>query len=1585
MSERNGLEIAVIGMAGRFAKAQNLKELWRNLRDGVEGISFFTDEEMANIVPAAMLANPNYVKACGVLEDADHFDAGFFDYSPRDAQILDPQQRVLLECAWEALESAGYAGTSRPVGVYVGVTQNSYLLQLVSDPELVSAVGLFALVLANEKDHTAPRLAYKLNLEGPSVTVQTACSTSLVAVHLACQSLLAGECEMALAGGASVRTPMKQGHFYQAGGIVSDDGHTRTFDAAARGTATGQGVGLVLLKLLEDALADGDPIHAVIKGSAINNDGSEKPGFTAPRRDGQMKVIRAAQLRAEVPAESIGYIEAHGTATPLGDPIEVSALTHAFRMSTQRRTFCALGSIKSNLGHADAAAGVAGLIKTVLAIEHGEIPPSLHFESPNPEIDFAASPFYVNDRISPWPALGGPRRAGVSSFGVGGANAHVILEEPPQREPSGPSRPVQLLTLSARTATALDRMTDDLAAHLRDSPGESLADVAYTLRVGRRDFRHRRALVATNPEEAAAALAERDPRRLMTGVQEAGSRPLAFLLPGVGDQYPGMAAGLYRTEPTFREEIDRCAELLAPRLGLDLRDVLFAAGAAPAATGGAGLDLRALLQRGDTAKTAEGPLFQTRVAQPAMFAVGYALARTWMSWGVRPQALLGYSLGEYTAACLAGVLTLEDALALVADRARLINDLPAGAMLALPLTEEETVRLLPSELALAAVNAPSVSIVAGPVAAVAAFEQRLASEGLLCRRVATSHAFHSKMMEPIAGAFLERVRQVALHRPQIAYLSNVTGTWVRDEEVTNPNYWVAHLRGTVRFADAVGELWREPGRALLEIGPGQTLGSLALQHPASAQASAAVAIPSLRHQHEHHDDQAFLLRGLGQLWMAGVEIPPAALYQSERRHRVQLPTYPFERQRHWFEGKTAAGPATASAAAGPRTAEGKIADPADWFHMPSWKLSMRPAPARKAAERWLLLADACGVADRLRGELAATGCEVTTAVVGPGFARLGERHFALAPDDPEAYDRLLAELGVVPERIVHAWSLNGGSPATSVEEVERAQETGFYSLISLAQALGRRGFEDKVEISVVTDGLCAVERVDPLLPEKATLIGPVRVISQEYPHFTCRAIDIDAREAAGIGAGALLAELASTATEPIVALRGHQRWLPSAEPVRLPAAAERPAPLREGGVYLITGGLGGLGLALAGHLAHKVRARLALVGRTPLPERSIWAQILAAGDDNPTARKIRAVQALEAAGAEVLLLAGDVADVEWVRTAVAAVQERFGSVHGVFHTAGVPGAGLLQLKSRETAAAVLAPKVRGTLALTAALRGVPVDFVVLYSAVASLTGGIGQVDYCAANAFLDAFARQRRERAGEPIVAVNWCEWQWDDWSERLTAMDSRIQGELARVRRIYGLTFEEGIEALERSLASGEAQIIVSTHSLRSVIEQQHSISQILDALDHAAAPVAGRHARPSLPTAYVAPGNELEERLSELWRALLGIDQIGIHDNFFQLGGHSLLGLQVMSRLHEAFHVELPLRALFEAPTVSELAALVTAAREEGATAPSIPEIRRMEPVHAEQVLQNLDSLSEEEMDALLAEMAEEEELYGEGGLGR
>jgi acyl transferase domain-containing protein len=1556
--------VAVVGMAGRFPKAADLDALWANLRDGVECISFFTEPELAAAgVDLATLARPDFVKAHGALDGVGLFDADFFGLTPREAEVLDPQKRLLLECAWEAIEHAGFdpARPPGPVGLFAGVSSSTYLFNnLLANPAVAAAVGYDQLALGSEKDFLTTLISYKLNLQGPSITVQTACSTSLVAVHLACQSLLGYQCDLALAGGVSVKVPQQRGYLYQKGGIMSPDGHCRAFDARAEGTVTGSGAGMVVLRRLEDALAGGDRIWAVIRGSAMNNDGAAKVGYSAPSVEGQSKVIATALAVAEVDAESITYVEAHGSGTPLGDPIEVAALDRVFRRRTARRGFCALGSVKTNLGHLDAAAGIAGLLKTVLALEHRQIPPSLHFTEPNPQIDFAGSAFYVNTALAEWSSVG-PRRAGVSSFGIGGTNVHVVLEEAPAVEPSTPARGWQLLLLSARTEAALESATDRLAAHLRAHPEQKLADVAWTLQTGRHRFACRRAVLCHDREEAAASLATRAPRQVSSG--RAGESRVTFLFPGLGDHYAGMARGLAASSAVFRRELDRCLEI-ARGLGLDLRGTLFPEGRGEEEAAADAGSLRRMLGRGGEGSGAPDALERTSLAQPATFAVEVALARVLLGLGVKPESMIGYSLGEYTAACLAGVFSLEDALRVVVGRARCIEELPAGGMLAVPLAATAVAPLLRGGLCLAAVNGPEVSVVAGPAAEVDELAERLAAQGLAARRLRTAHAFHSGMMEPVRDDLVRLLAQVRLQPPEVPFVSNVTGTWIRPEEAVDPSYWARHLCQTVRFSEGISELLREPARVFVEVGPGTSLSSLLLQHPDAGRGR--VAVPTLRHAWDGQPDEAFLLTGLGKLWLAGVESDVAALHAGERRCRVPLPTYPFERRRYWID------PAPAAASRPP--VAGKNPDLADWFYAPIWRESVLPPSARPAgAAGWLLFLDRCGVGSALARSL---GEGVVTVEAGDSFAQLADRHYRIGPGKPEDYLALVDDLtarGGLPDRIVHLWSV--GADADPVVAAERCQEMGFLSLLFLAQALSAREIPRPLELTAVADGLHAVIGGEALQPGKATLIGPCLVIPREIRGVSCRCVDLDLADRSpgeiDRAAAALRRELSSPPAERIVAWRGLRRWLQDFQPVRLEGRPEGGLPhLRRGGTWLITGGTGGIGLELAALLAREGGARLALVGRSGLPPREAWDGWLAAhGPADRTSRRIARVREIEALGGEVVVFAGDVADRTRMTEVLREVRERLGPIHGAVHAAGTAAGGLLALRTAAGARETLAPKVAGTLLLADLLRGEPLEAFVLCSSLSSILGGLGHADYCAANAFLDAFARQAAAAGGLPVVAVGW-----DTWREVGMAVETEATEEVRRLREQHlrsAIDPAEGAEVFRRILAHPLPWIAVSTQHLPSLIERAHrpgGAEEDLEAGDAAAA----LHARPGLAQAYAPPRNELEEGLAAIWQEVLGVEAVGIHDPFQELGGHSLLAMRVASRVQQRFGVHLALRALFDAPTIAELAVAVVAetARDAGGED------------DLDALLAKLEGLSDDQAAALLAHRETGLDAGAEGG---
>ncbi len=1498
--------VVIVGMAGRFPGAPDLDTFWHNLREGVESISFFSPEELRESgVATELIRHPNYVNAKGVLPDADLFDATFFGINHREAEVIDPQQRVFLECAWEALESAGYdpGMFDGSIGVYAGGGMSTYFLSnLMGNQGLIDAVGAYQVMLGSEKDFLTTRVSYKLNLKGPSVVIQTACSTSLVAVQNAYQALLNYQCDMALAGGVSIGFPQKAGYMYQEGMILSPDGHCRAFDAKAKGTVGGEGAGIVVLKRLEDALAAGDRILAIIKGAAINNDGSAKIGYTAPSVEGQAEVIAMAQSLADVKADTISYVEAHGTGTALGDPIEVAALTRAFRMGTNKNGFCALGSVKTNIGHLDAAAGVAGLIKTVLSLHHRQIPPSLHFRDPNPEIDFTKTPFYVNAALTDWKEGPTPRRAGVSSFGMGGTNAHVILEEAPSR-PSTPShRSHHVVPLSARTSLALESATDNLVEHLQRDTDPDLADAAFTLQVGRHQFSLRRVVVCGEKKEASRYLETRDGKRVFTGAIETGNRPVAFLLTGQGAQHIDMARGIYEHEPVFRRHLDHCAEKFHTLMGLDLRSLLY--------------------PESRNAQEAAEDLRRTGNAQPALFAVEYALARLWMDWGVRPQALLGHSLGEYVAACLAGVFSLDDALKLVAERGRLMQSLPGGSMLAVPLDEAALRAWIGDDLSLAAVNAPRLCVVSGACEAIDALQGRLTREGIQARPLHTSHAFHSPMMDPIVDSFVAKVSALPLRPPTIPILSNLTGTWLAPEEATDPAYWGRHLRQTVNFSDGVAKLLSDPKFVLLEVGPGQTLISLARQqaHPPDKH----VMFSTLAHPQEKVPDDLSMLNTLGRLWLAGVDVDWKALHADDRRRRVQLPTYPFQRERYFVE------PVRSAREDGQCRGEvKKIQDLSRWFYVPSWR---RTAPSGLASvtgecrgkQTWLACLDRHGVGHKLVERLRSAGHDVITVLAGERYAHGSDDGYLVDPASREDYDALfkdLARRNRIPSHLLHLFSLTEGNTEPSVDTfMEKKNHRGFYSLLFSVQAFTSVFPATALKVEVISNHTQDVSGNETIDADKALLFGPSRVMPQEFKNLHCRNIDVDAHFGVPGSDDELIsriyAEIMADVPNAVVALRNGQRWVQHFEPLNLPPAPVRER-FRDGGVYLIIGGTSTLGLSIAKCIARNVRARLVLTSlEEPIPRATQISNEDARKIGVNLAHRIETVREIEDSGSEVLTVVADIADEEAMRGVMHTIDESYGALHGVIHAEGFYGLGsflgMMELDHTQCER-LFRPKVTGVRILERLLRGRKLDFCHLASSLSSVLGGIGYTTYSASNWFIDAFAHERNRGSDFPWITINWD-----------ACLSAQEAGQAVGLQ--LSMTPEEGAEVFARVLAANSLkQVIVSTGDLQRRADRwirQTTDEQIVNPNEGTIVPT---HARPDLSSDFLPPDTDVEKAVAKIWQELLGVEGIGGKDNFFELGGHSLLATQLVSRLRETFDVEIPLRGLFGAPTVAEMAVLI------------------------------------------------------------
>ncbi|MEW6445858.1 MAG: SDR family NAD(P)-dependent oxidoreductase [Pseudomonadota bacterium] len=1403
-------KIAIVGMAARLPGARDIDAFWDNLINGRSALEWFSDEDIQNslkqidyaALPLTLheIADPNFVRAGFSMKDPDLFDADFFGYTPGEAELIDPQQRQFLEVSWSALEHAGYVPDDYPglIGVYGGQSLSRYFLTNIwSNREIMYSPRDLLAGIGSEADYLPNRVSYKLNLRGPAVNVQTACSTSLVAIHMGCQSLLNGESDMVLAGGSVVQFPDRLGYLYREGSMMSPNGQVRSFDADAKGTVfTNSGVGVIVLKRLEDAIADGDTVYGIICGSAVNNDGSHKVGYTAPAIQGQTEVLEQALAVADVPGHTISYIEAHGTGTPLGDPIEVTALAQVYGAGTDKRQYCALGSVKSNIGHLAAAAGVAATIKATLALHHKQIPASLNFEKPNPRIDFENSPFFVNTSLRPWETEDGlPRRCAVSSFGVGGTNAHLVLEEMPEREESiACARPWQLLLISARSENALAKATENLLQHLEKHPEAHLEDVAHTLQTGRKSFKNRRMLVVRDHADALKVLRGEEPARLLSAVREGDKTPeLAFMFSGQGSQYVNMGRGLYESEASFREAVDTCATHLRPLLGLDLRDVLY-----PSA--GREEEARELLT-------------QTRITQPALFTVEYAMSRLMQAHGIEAQTAIGHSVGEYVAAHLAGVMSLEDALRLVAARARMMQELPAGAMMSVPLPEDQLLPLIGDNLSLAAINAPGSCVVSGPFEAIDALEQRLQQQDIGCRRLHTSHAFHSLMMEPILEDFRALLQQTRLNPPKRPYVSNVTGKWIKPEEATSAEYWVRHLRGTVRFAQGLATLVNDrPNTILLELGPGNTLSTLARRGAGNKSA----IVNTLRHATEETEDRVTLLGALGRLWLGGISADWSSLYDTPRR-RIALPTYPFEGKRFWVE------PLHDSEHASMTLPVGKQKDVADWFYIPSWDRLMAPrlqAPQEDLGPWLLFQAGPIGatVANRLR----AWNQRVISVSPGEAFSGSVEEGFTIHPERAEDYDQLWSQLGEnKPSRIIHTWPVDSLRLVSPSDIYRQSQSRGFYSLVFLAQTLGRAGGAENLSITIATPNTQEVIGGEGSSVEWSTVLGPVKVLPIEYPGLSVRCVDLDLHDGlVETLADQVLAETLSGAQDELSAYRGAYRWVRGWTKQALPTVDGQPLHLKEHGVYLITGGLGGLGLVMAEELARQAHARLILTGRSALPPRETWADRLASGD--AAADRIRKVQALEALGAEVLVLGADVTDEASMQAAIDEARRHFGPIDGVIHSAGVAGGGMVQLKTVEAADKVLAPKVLGALILDKVLGEQRPELFILNSSLFAVTGGMGQVDYTGANSFLDAFAYSMSSRDGCFAVSVNWDGWEEVGMAAGLFKTDRRTEGQPADLQhpfilrrlpdedeaRVYQSVFNEDFWILNEHRINGQPAV---------------------------------------------------------------------------------------------------------------------------------------------------------------------------------
>lgn len=1402
-------DIAIVGMNCRVPGANDTAQFWSNLKNSVESTVFFDEPELrAAGVPEDLLRNPHYVRAGTKIDNIGWFDAAFFGFSAKEAELMDPQQRLFLETAWEALEIAGYDPFRYEglIGVYAGIGSNGYIANIRGNNAVAKSNDSILLATSNEKDFVATNTSYKLNLRGPSVNVQTACSTSLVAIHIACQALLAGECDMALAGGVSINVPLMAGYLHHPGGILSPDGHCRAFDASAQGTFPGSGVGIVLMKPLGDALSDGDQIYAVIRGSAINNDGFSKVSFMAPSLSGQAAVIRAAQAAAEVEAESISYVETHGTGTALGDPIEIAALTEAFRSETQKTGFCAVGSLKTNIGHLNTAAGIMGLIKTTLALKHRQIPASLNFNSPNPEIDFESSPFFVNAGLREWTGPY-PLRAGVSAFGLGGTNAHVVLEEAPAEEPSDACRSPQLLVLSAKTESALQKASRNLAAHLRRHPEANLADVAYTLQVGRAAFPYRQACVCTTAEEAIAVLDDPAGEKARRGTAPESKPGVVFLFPGQVSQLVHAGWELHQTEAVFQRAMAECCEAVKPILATDLRAILYPGP--------------------NHLEESRRYLENLEYLHPALFALEYSLAQLWMHWGVKPQAVVGYGVGEYVAACIAGVMSMEDALPLLARRGRLLQ----------------------------------------------------------------------KMSQPFLPEFAKELAAISMQEPKLPYFSSLTGMLAGMRELTDADYWIRHAQEPVRFREAVTEAMRgDDCSVFLEVGPGRTLSSLARLACRDLGLSGTVnVISSMRAVERKPGSLSFLLEAAGKLWLAGVMIDWQSLHSGSRRKRVSLPTYPFERQRYWID------------AASQRGSSEKTSDAENWFYLPSWKQSSPLSEALLSEEKmdWLVFSDNQGIGEEIGLHLRRSGQRTIMVRTGDRFFKLDDDTYSLHPQRPKDYQSLFANLlekNHRPQRIVYLW---GVTEKHDIGADSSLNDPFFTNLLILVKAMGNLAPELISKLAIIADEMLAVTGEEQVCPRKAALLAMAEIIPREILGLVCRSIDVRlpvASRAKERLSRQILAEVASRSSDAVVAYRGQQRWIRSFEPVVLEEEKRNALRLGDHGVYLIIGDIADVGIEIAEHLWRTVKARLVLMSRDPFPPREDWGkEFNGKRHEDARARCISRIEAMYQAGAEILFLPGENAhDSQSMQAAVHEMVARFGPIQGVIHAVSSRGGSHeIPMKSMEPASWEEHLKLNpGNLrALAEPLFHQPLDFYLMLSRVA---GGHGLER--AACLYVDSVV-QNWQQENPFICASITLDFPGGHSLEQAANETDR--------RRIVQQVF-----------SSSFPQMLVSATHPRERLAQNGLPAS---GLSRASMPPRDAQLHSVFGTDYVPPRGKTEGVIAGIWQELLGVPAIGRFDNFFRRGGNSLVVMMFLARLRKSVSVNIPLRAVFEFPTVNQLAELI------------------------------------------------------------
>jgi polyketide synthase PksJ len=1519
-----GLEIAVIGMAGRFPGARNIEEYWENLKNGLHSVAQFSDKELLEGgITQEMIDNPNYVKAKGFLEDIEFFDPAFFGYKPSEAEKMDPQLRAFYQCTVHCLENAGYDPLryEKLIGLYAGASPNAQweiLLAMENQGKPAESYGSVQLI---NKDYLATGISYKLNLKGPSFTLHTACSTSLVAIHLACQALLSGECDIALAGGVSITLPKKGGYFYQPGLIESPEGICRPFDKDASGTVFGNGVGIVALKAYTDAVEDGDTIHAVITGSAVNNDGNRKVGFAASSTKGQAEVIRTAHNAGEILPETLGYIETHGTGTELGDPIEIEALKLAFK--SKKKKFCRIGSVKSNLGHLDVAAGVAGFIKTVFILKHKLIPPVINYKEPNPKIDFENSPFYINTRLEKWESQGVPLRAAISSFGVGGTNAHVVIQESPEstrsrdKSTTGKSN---LIILSAKSASALKRVSKNLENYFLKNPDVNLADAAFTLQMGRGEYPFRQVLVGNDIKDALKSFSEPGGMGIQEFHVKEGQPPLVFMFPGQGSQYVNMGLQLYLETQEFREQVDYCLKVLEPIIKKDLRKILFPGTQFPIKDSTQSLEGHQDSTSDTGIQEYEEKIKQTEIAQVLIFLFEYALARMLVKWGIKPDVMIGHSIGEFTAACISGVFSLEDALSIVVLRGSLMQQMPPGKMVSLKLTEEQVREMISQHpgVEIAAINGPTTCVVTGLNKEIEEFTEYLDQRGQHYRLLHTSHAFHSQSMEPILEKFQEGFQDIQLKKPGLPFISNLTGQKITDEEAMDPKYWAKHLRNTVRFSRGLEELLEKSEAVFIEVGPGRTLSSLATQNPTRKPTHKMVNL--IPHPKEGLSGQHFFLNKIGQLWGHGTPVDWKEFNSGTEGKRIPLPLYSFERLHFWKVMKDFKKNRTSGLQLfGTETTK----EISDWFYRPCWKQEDLPPFNQdlNQEDQWILFMDQRGMGAKLADFLRKHNQLVRCICKGDQYQKQSDSNFIINPSEPDHYASLFKELSDQRKSLKHIlylWSIDGEDflGKTHDDSVGQGFEDSSY-ILSLIKMIGAARFRDSLKLTVISDKMHQIIGNVEQHPVKTALTGLIKTIPQEYPNIQCKSIDLllpdTFDETSDTTAEQLWFEVQVMSREKIVAYRNGLRWVLDYEPVKLEESVKENSSLKKNGVWLIFGDLGGIGTAIGQKMAEEIQARLILVDSTGFPLEGQWEDWLKNHDEEDfLSQKIKKIQAMKESGIDISLRQGDLKKPEEIEEILDSVDSDKEKIDGFIYVPGslerfslIP---VQELKA-EVHTQHLESIIQELHSLEQLFVNREINRGICISSLSAILGGFGFLTYSTENIVMDAFVRRHNRLNKQHWLTINL-----EAWLEGSNNQNA--------------ISLKKAAESVSRIVSWGNSdQVAVSLSDLKIRLlpkpvdgstgkERGASGDESKDQLE-----------RPELSNPYAAPTTQMEKKLTAVIAEFFALKQVGIHDNFFDLGATSLEMVQLSEKLNGIFDTQnISVATLFRYPMISQLSKSMT-----------------------------------------------------------